>query len=122
MSTHAAARLAWSRCTLTVTYFPSATDLPTHLRSATLRCGWPGYGPRVGVTAGPTSFGSERFYELRVDGVRRNYLPRTRVNPRTRGFPLARCVALLGLVHRLRVPCRLHLLTLALDLLGEEVV
>src|ERR671914_623275 len=112
MSTHAAARLAWSRCTLTVTYFPSAT----------LRCGWPGTGPRVGVTAGPTSFGSERFYELRVDGVRRNYLPRTRVNSRTRGFPLARCVALLGLVHRLRVPCRLHLLTLALDLLGEEVV
>jgi hypothetical protein len=34
----------------------------------------------------------------------------------------ARCVALLGLVHRLRVPCRLHLSTLALDLLGEEVV
>jgi hypothetical protein len=72
MSTHAAARLAWSRCTLTVTYLPSATDLRTHLRSAILRCGWPGSGPRVGVTAVPTSFGSERFYELCTSGVLRS--------------------------------------------------
>jgi hypothetical protein len=36
--------------------------------------------------------------------------------------PLSRCVAVLGIVRRLRAPCGLHLLTLALDLLGEEVV
>ena len=36
--------------------------------------------------------------------------------------PLARCGVVLGIVHCLRAPCGLHLLTLALDLLGEEVV
>jgi hypothetical protein len=37
-----------------------------------LRSGWPGTGPPVGVNAVPTSFGSERFYELRHYGVLRS--------------------------------------------------
>jgi hypothetical protein len=48
-----------------VTYFENATVLRTHLRVAALRYGRPGAGPRVGVNAVPTSFGSERVYDLR---------------------------------------------------------
>jgi hypothetical protein len=52
-----------------VTYYENATNLRAHLRGAALRYGWPGTGPRVSVNAVPTSFGLERFYEPRTNGV-----------------------------------------------------
>jgi hypothetical protein len=70
-----AAVIAFSMLVLLANLAKSA-DVRTHLRGAALRSGWPGTGARVGLNAVPTSFGSERFYELRHYGVLRSSRPR----------------------------------------------